>query len=188
MRTRLRNLDLPLLIPILLLVAAGTLTLYSAGRGTTQSTLWLKQSLWNLLGLGAMTYLASVNPRKLFTASMAAYLGGILLLLLVMVMGRRIGGAQRWLVLGGLSFQPSELMKWLALLFVSHRLGSRLPEDLRAAELAGVAALVIFPMLLVIRQPDLAAIALPEGWQGEVLHRGRARPCRYSSSAFAISA
>jgi len=155
MRTRVRHLDLPLLIPILLLVAAGTLTIYSAGRGTSQSSIWLKQSLWNVLGLLAMTYLASLNPRQFFRASMPIYLGGILLLVLVMLVGKRIGGSQRWLVLAGLSFQPSELMKWLTLLFVSHRLGSRPPEDLRASDLAGVAALVVFPMLLVFRQPDL---------------------------------
>ena len=155
MKTRIRHLDLPLLLPILLLVAAGTLTIYSAGRGTAQSGIWLKQSLWNLLGLAAMTYLASVNPRQLFRSSMATYLAGILLLVAVLVVGRRIGGAQRWLVVAGLSFQPSELMKWLTLLFVSHRLGSRPPEDLRPTDLVGIVALVVFPMLLVFRQPDL---------------------------------
>ncbi len=145
MKARVRHLDLPLLIPILLLVAAGTLTIYSAGRGTAQASIWMKQGLWNALGLLAMTYLASLNPRQFFRASMPIYLGGILLLLLVMLLGKRIGGSQRWLVLAGLSFQPSELMKWLTLLFVSHRLGSRPPEDLRAADIAGVVALVVSP-------------------------------------------
>jgi rod shape determining protein RodA len=46
-------------------------------------------------------------------------------------------------------------MKWLALLFVSHRLGTRPPMDVRGKELAGAAALVCFPMLLVLKQPDL---------------------------------
>ena len=48
MRDRLRFLDTGLLLPMVVLVLMGTLTVYSAGRGTSQSTLWLKQALWNL--------------------------------------------------------------------------------------------------------------------------------------------
>ena len=154
-RARLRALDVPLLLPMLLLVLMGTLTLYSAGRGTTQANLWIKQSLWYVMGFTVMAYVAGQNPRHLFRLSLVLYVLGILALIAVFIIGKRIGGAQRWIVLGGLTFQPSELMKWLTLLFVSQRLASRPHEQLTAWELVSTSALVFFPMLLVLKQPDL---------------------------------
>ena len=155
MRKALRTLDLQILLPMALLVLMGTLTLYSAGRGTSQSALWIKQGCWNLLGFAFMAYLGVQTPRRIFRWSLVAYVAGILLLVAVLVVGKKIGGARRWLVIAGQTFQPSELMKWITLLFVSHRLGSRSPEQWRGLELAGVVALVVFPMLLVFKQPDL---------------------------------
>jgi len=155
--SRFRTLDVGLLMPMLLLMFMGTLTIYSAGRGTSQNYLWLKQSLWNLSGLALMAYVGSLNPTRLFRWSAALYVLGLVLLVAVLVphVGRRIGGSQRWLMIAGQTFQPSELMKWITLLFVAHRLGARPPEQLSTLELLGVAALVIFPMLLVFKQPDL---------------------------------
>ncbi|BDU74435.1 rod shape-determining protein RodA [Mesoterricola silvestris] len=155
MRERLRALDTALLWPMVLLVIMGTLTVYSAGRGTVQSTLWAKQTVWNLMGFAVMAFLASLNPKRILRSGFPLYVVGILFLALVLVAGRKIGGSQRWIVLAGLTFQPSELMKWLTLLFVAHRLGTRQPQDLTARDLAGVSALVFFPMLLVLKQPDL---------------------------------
>jgi len=154
-KERLRALDTALLWPMVLLVVMGTLTVYSAGRGTGQASLWAKQSLWNLMGFGVMAFLAGANPKRIFRSGFALYVLGILSLALVLVAGHRIGGSQRWIVLAGLTFQPSELMKWLTLLFVAHRLGTRQPQDLTAWDLAGTSALVFFPMLLVLKQPDL---------------------------------
>ncbi|MDP2875968.1 MAG: FtsW/RodA/SpoVE family cell cycle protein, partial [Holophaga sp.] len=127
-RTRLRTLDMQLLLPMLLLVLMGTLTLYSAGRGTSQATIWIKQSLWYLMGFVALTYVTSQNPRHIFRLSLVLYVLGILALIAVFLIGKKIGGAQRWIVVGGLTLQPSELMKWLTLLFVAQHLGSRPPQ------------------------------------------------------------
>ena len=155
MKERLRALDTALLWPMVLLVVMGTLTVYSAGRGTGQAGLWAKQSLWNLMGFAVMAFLAGINPKRIFRSGFALYVLGILSLALVLVAGHRIGGSQRWIILAGLTFQPSELMKWLTLLFVAHRLGTRQPQDLTGWDLAGTSALVFFPMLLVLKQPDL---------------------------------
>jgi rod shape determining protein RodA len=155
MKDRLRFLDSRLLVPMLVLMIMGTLTVYSAGRGTGQSTLWLKQTLWNLLGFLALVGVAAINPLRTFRSAPLLYLLGLLSLVAVLAVGHRIGGAQRWLTLGSLTWQPSELMKWLTLLFVAHRLGTRPPEEVTARDLAGTAALVLFPMLLVLKQPDL---------------------------------
>ena len=151
----MRALDMRLLVPMILLVLMGTLTVYSAGRGTPQATLWLKQTLWNALGFIAMAMVAAANTRKTFRLGLPLYVLGILSLVAVLAVGHRIGGAQRWIVLAGLTFQPSELMKWLTLLMVAHRLGTRPPHAVGPTELVGVSAMVFFPMLLVLKQPDL---------------------------------
>jgi len=155
MRERFRALDPHLLWVVLALLALGTLTLYSAGRNTTQSAIWLKQSLWNLMGLTLMLLLATTDPRRLFRYSFPAYLLGLVALVAVLLVGRKIGGATRWFVVAGQTFQPSELMKWVTLLYLSHRLGSRPPDTYGRLELFGAVGLVVFPMLLVQRQPDL---------------------------------
>lgn len=155
MRVRLRLLDGWLTLPVLLLVVLGTLTLYSAGRDTLQSGLWLRQTVWNGLGLLGMLLLAGIDHRRVFRNSLPIYLLGLLSLILVLVLGKTIAGSKSWIQIGGISLQPSELVKWLTLLFVAHRLGSRPVEAITIPELIGAAFLVLFPMLLVLKQPDL---------------------------------
>ena len=155
MRESFQALDPRLLWVLLALMALGTLTLYSAGRNTSQSGIWMKQSLWNLLGFTLMVVLAAVDPRRILRFSFPAYILGLVALAAVLVVGKKIGGATRWFVVGGQTFQPSELMKWVTLLYVSYRLGTRAPEAVSRWELVGSAALVVFPMLLIQRQPDL---------------------------------
>jgi len=155
MKERFRALDPRLLWVLLALIALGTLTLFSAGRNTAQSNIWLKQSLWNLLGMALMLALATTDPRRLFRFSFPAYLLGLLALAAVLVVGKKIGGSTRWFVIAGQTFQPSELMKWVTLLYVSHRLGSKPADAVGRLELVGALGLVVCPMLLIQRQPDL---------------------------------
>ncbi|HCZ34149.1 MAG TPA: rod shape-determining protein RodA [Holophagaceae bacterium] len=155
MKDRVRALDPRLLWVILALTVLGTLTLYSAGRNTPQAAIWLKQSLWNLMGMVLMLLLATTDPRRIFRHSFLVYLVGLVALAAVLVVGKKIGGATRWFVVAGQTFQPSELMKWVTLLYVSQRLGSRPPDSVGRLELLGAAGLVAFPMLLIHRQPDL---------------------------------
>ena len=155
MRMRLRALDPVLLWSVLALMALGTLTLYSAGRHTPQSSIWLKQSLWNGLGLALMALLVKLDPRRVFRYSFPAYLVGLVALAAVLVVGKKIGGSTRWFVIAGQTFQPSELMKWVTLLYVSQRLGARPADTVGRWEVLGALGLVVFPMLLIQRQPDL---------------------------------
>lgn len=156
MKISINTLDRRLLLAMGLLTFMGLLTIFSAGRGSaSQGHLWMKQAGWMVMGFIAMVAVAHMNPARLFRTSVIFYALGILGLLAVFAIGKKLGGAQRWIMLGGLTFQPSELMKWLALLFVAHRLGTKPPTDIRTWELFGIAGLVFFPMLLVLKQPDL---------------------------------
>lgn len=144
-----------LLLPIAILVVMGTLTVYSAGRGTSQSSLWLKQSVWNLIGFTIMSIAATINPLRIFRSAFSLYILGIISLIAVLIIGHKISGSQRWIVIGRMTWQPSEIMKWLTLLFVARRLGTKPINEITVWELTGASALVFFPMLLVMRQPDL---------------------------------
>jgi rod shape determining protein RodA len=155
MKERLRFLDSGLLLPMVLLVIMGTLTVYSAGRGTFQSGLWLKQTVWTGMGFLVLAGVAATSPLRIFRSAFPLYVLGILSLAAVLVAGHRIGGAQRWLIIGHMTWQPSELMKWLTLLFVTHRLGTRPVQSVGAWDLVSASSLVFFPMLLVLKQPDL---------------------------------
>lgn len=155
MRASWRALELELAVPVLLLATMGTLTVYSAGRDTSLSHLWIKQILWNILGIAAAVYLAGMDHRRLFRNSLALYVLGIASLLLVLAVGKTVAGSKSWLAIWGVTLQPSEFVKWLTLLFVAHRLGKRQPDQMPSWELVGAVGLVCFPMLLVLRQPDL---------------------------------
>lgn len=155
MKERLRFIDLRMLLPIIILVVMGTLTIYSAGRGTSQSELWLKQSLWNFIGFTLMTTVATINPVRILRSSPTLYILGIISLIMVLTIGHKISGAQRWIAIGNMTWQPSEIMKWLALLFVARHLGSRPLTDITTWNLIRASALVFCPMLLVLKQPDL---------------------------------
>jgi rod shape determining protein RodA len=155
MRFSLRSLDPFLGFAVLALAALGTLTLYSAGRGTVHANLWIKQGVFNLAGAVLMVVLANVDHRRLLRRSLPVYLAALGALVLVLALGKSVAGSRSWLSLGGFSLQPSELAKWAALLFVAHRLGTRPAEEVGNLELLGAAGLVLFPMLLVLKQPDL---------------------------------
>ncbi len=150
-----RNLDPILLFLVLVLTALGTLTLYSAGKGTTHQSLWIRQSVWNGLGLLAMLLFSRFDYRRLAQSSLSIYVAGLLSLIVVLVIGHTVAGSKSWLSLGGVSIQPSEFVKWVALLFVAHRLGTKSPEALTNWDLVGAGGLLFFPMFLVLKQPDL---------------------------------
>ena len=154
-RDRLKSLDRTLLALMGALGILGLLTLYSASRGTAQADLWLKQATFFAFCGLLVLFLSSTDPTRIFKASFGLYVGGLLLLVLVLVAGKKMGGAARWFEFRGVQFQPSELMKWLALLFVAHRLGRDPVEQVRLLDLVAAVLLVLLPMVLVLKQPDL---------------------------------
>lgn len=154
MKERLRGLDPGLLLPLVALMFMGILTLYSAGRGTPLANLWVKQVLYSFIGLAAMVYLAGTSHRRIFQWALPVYGLGIALLVVVLLFGKSIAGTKGWLSIAGFGLQPSELMKWMTLLMVAQRLGSRPFHLLGARDLLEAGLLVLFPMLLVFAQPD----------------------------------
>ena len=138
------------------LVVFGLLTVYSATTvpGAHQG-LWLKQLLWAFLALGAAWIVIAIPFRLFDSLAWPAYAISVVLLVAVLVMGTSVMGAKRWLDLGPLRFQPSEIAKiatvWLlARRFDNPRLDLRKVRDWLLPLL-----LVLVPMALVAKEPDL---------------------------------
>ncbi|WP_297527377.1 rod shape-determining protein RodA [Thiohalobacter sp.] len=158
-RTFLQRLHLDglLLAGLLVLSGIGLVILYSAAG---QSEAILERQLVRLaLAYGALFVVAQIPPSLLFRWSPWLYGAGIGLLVAVLVMGDIGKGAQRWLDLGVVRFQPSEMMKLAVPMMLAWYLAdARLPPDGR--RLLVSAALIAVPTLLIARQPDLGTSLL----------------------------
>ncbi|MEJ2693528.1 MAG: rod shape-determining protein RodA [Candidatus Thiodiazotropha sp.] len=151
------HIDLPLLTSLLMLAACGLVVLYSAG----DQDISLVQRQLIRLGIGflVMTLLAQIHPDHLKRWSPLLYLTGLLMLAAVMLFGEEGKGAQRWLDLGLVRFQPSEMFKVSLPMMIAWFLADkRLPPTLSRLLVAGL--LIRVPVLLIAKQPDLGTALL----------------------------
>ena len=140
------------------LSAIGVLTIYSvtAEQAGTQFPLYLKQAIW--IGVGALAFLAvsRIDYHKLARWSFLLYGFALLLLVVVLFGGKASHGAQRWIALGPLAFQPAEFVKipLLLVLAVYYATQNRRGWWYRVI----VPALITVPgFFLILKQPDLGS-------------------------------
>ena len=151
------HLDLPLLFGILVLAGFGLIALYSAGGG--DANLVLRQALRFAIGFAIMFLIAQIAPTRFVYWAPWLYVASVLLLFLVLAFGETAQGAQRWLRVGPVSFQPSELVKLTVPLMVVYAVSRHgLPPALWRIGLGGF--ITILPVVLVMRQPDLGTALL----------------------------
>jgi len=151
------HLDAYLLFGILLLLMVGLGVVYSASNQTADVV--SSKFLHMLLALTVMLLLAQFPVSVLRFWSPIIYIGGVILLLLVLAVGDIGKGAQRWLDVGFMRFQPSEMMKLATPMMVAWFFSERvLPPGFKILSVA--AALVLVPTLLIAKQPDLGTALL----------------------------
>ena len=138
----------------------GYIALYSAGGGSAKRFAAPKMVRFGF-GLVMMFAVALVSPRILRLLSVPVYLMSITLLALVLRMGHVGKGAERWINLAGMQFQPSEFAKIalvLALATWFHRIGNeRMGNPLR---LIPPAILTLLPVVLVLKEPNLGTATI----------------------------
>ncbi len=101
------------------------------------------------------------------------FLFSIFLLALILVVGPKIGGARRWLVLGPIHFQPSELAKVTFILVTANFLGRSTEEGRGLLAALGSFLVMAVPMALVLREPDLGtSLVFLAVWVGMVFWYG----------------
>ena len=152
----LRDFDWPLLIIVLILCSMGILQIYSATFGTVWRDAWWKQIMWVGAGVLLMWIMSNIDYHTLLGRVPTLYVLSILTLMAVFLVGRQAFGSRRWIpVGGGFHFQVSEFVKLVIVLLVARYLTELKGEQLEARDLWKLGALVGFPMLLIILQPDL---------------------------------
>ncbi|MFH1581795.1 MAG: FtsW/RodA/SpoVE family cell cycle protein, partial [Pseudomonadota bacterium] len=142
----------------------GIVLLYSAvmaGAPGPQKILCIKQLVWYFIGLVAMAVSFLFNYKMLERWAHAIYVICIMLLIVVLFFGSYAGGAKRWLILGPVSIQPSEMVK-IAVIIILARYYSKHANigGLTLRELITPLILTLIPFLLIVNQPDLGTAIL----------------------------
>jgi len=151
------HLDAALLFGLVALSTLGLFVLYSSAGGDEQ--LLVRQIVRLGLAFGSMVIIAQLRPQWMERWTPWLYGIGLLLLLAVLAAGDIGKGAQRWLDLGFVRFQPSEMMKLAVPMMVAWYFSDkRLPPTGWRLVIAG--ALIIVPVMLIAMQPDLGTSLL----------------------------
>ena len=157
MKKYLINIDPVLLGALILLCGIGLVVLYSVTGGEMAAV--ARQSIHFLIGFVALFLLAQIPSKYLSNWSPWLFLGGLALLLVVVAIGYSGKGAQRWLDLGVIRFQPSEMMKILLPMMIAWYFREKpMPPSLRHILVAFI--FIAIPAVLVARQPDLGTALL----------------------------
>jgi len=176
-----RQFDWLLIICWVLLFSAGLVAIYSATLGPVSQFLptyiqgnFLNQIAWIGISIIALAAIQFTNPRTFQQISYALYVICIILAIATVIWGTEAGGARRWLVIGGLRFQISEMLKLATILAVANYLTSR--RDISAEHIGSAlvaVVLMVIPAIIIILQNDtgtalvlLALIPVMLFWSG----------------------
>ena len=150
------RIDLPLAVALVILAAIGLTVLYSASNLDTGTV--VGQAARFLIGAALLLAVSRIPPSLLRAWTPWFYMLGVLLLVVVQVLGEG-QGASRWLDIGVIRFQPSEIMKLAMPMMVAWYLHPR-PLPPRWRDIFAVGMLLAVPVLLVVIQPDLGTALL----------------------------
>jgi cell division protein FtsW len=168
-----RPVDRWLVLLTLLLVAVGMVWIYSASaikasQHHAAATAFLtRQLMGGAIGLTVMMALSQLDltplqdhPKPL----QASYLIIVAMLVAVLIIGPKVNGAHRWIRLGPMSLQPSELFKPISVLIaaawmIHHRAAWRNPQE-ALPKLLSLGGIMLVPLALILREPDFGSTFL----------------------------
>jgi rod shape determining protein RodA len=152
-----KHLDRYLLTLVAILLVIGLVTLYSAAGASLER---VAAQIANISAALVLMWIAANVPlHYLSRIALPLYVLGLVLLIAVAVFGEIVNGARRWLDLGFTRIQPSELMKIAVPLMLAWYF-DRYEAVLKMRDFAVGALLVLVPVLLIVRQPDLGTALL----------------------------
>jgi len=158
-RRLVQNFDWLMLFTAFLISVIGLMTIYSATRQplmeVSQSPLFMKQAIWLMIGLGGLIVIMSFDYIWLSRFSVFFYVAGLILLFFVLISGKTGMGAQRWLTLGPLSFQPSEFFKLIFIIMIANYYSFSDKMIGISSLIKTFFVLVFLPFGLLFKQPDL---------------------------------
>jgi rod shape determining protein RodA len=162
----IRRMEWSQVLAVAALLTIGIFFIFSAsyrGEDLPASSFFEKQIVWILVGAGFFLMLMLFDYRRFRDAAWWLYVVALVLLVLVLVMGKKVYGAYRWLSLFGVQVQPSEFGK-LATMLALARFLSRPGRDMQNPRVVVQTLLIIaVPFVLILKEPDLgtAAVLVP---------------------------
>jgi rod shape determining protein RodA len=181
-------LNWPLILVLLGLGFVGYLVLYSAGGGSHDPWAW-RHGMRLAFGLTVMLAVALTDIRFWFRWAYAFYALAFVMLLGVEILGEINKGAQRWIDLGVIQLQPSELMKvGLVLCLARYFHGAYLDEVKRLSFLATPLVCIALPAVLVLKQPDLGTSIMLLGIGAALLFLAGVRLWKFGLAIGAVAA
>lgn len=148
---KLRHYDFKLLILVIALAVIGIITI-----GSAEPSLQTRQIAGFVIGLFLMLVISLFDYSVLLKLNWLMYIGNVVLLVLVIVMGEEAKGAQRWIKIAGIQFQPSELAKLLIILFFAQFIYKHQQQLNTFKYISLCVILFAVPAVLVYNQPDLS--------------------------------
>ena len=142
----------------------GLMTLYSAvasGSPSPHKLMHMKQLIWYGFGLCVMVLSFMINYKILDRWALVIYFTCMSLLVSVLLFGKYVGGARRWLEMGPISIQPSELVKVAVIIILARYYSKHVNTGgFTLRELVKPLIFTIIPFLLIVKQPDLGTAML----------------------------
>lgn len=148
---KIRHYDFKLVFLVIMLALIGIIAV-----GSAETSLQNRQIAGFAFGVFLMVVLSLFDYSILLKLYWLMYVFNIVLLILVIVMGEDAGGAQRWVKIAGIQFQPSELAKILIILFFAQFIFKHQEQFNTFKYIILCCGLFAVPALLVFKQPDLS--------------------------------
>ena len=149
-----KNYNFRLILYVLALNFIGLLVINSASG--QDSGLVQRQAMGIVLGLVIAVAISLIPYQKILTYSWGIYAGCIVILVAVLLFGRNVNGATRWIEVAGIQFQPSEFVKHGMIVFSSWFLAKNRETLNSVKTLAIIAAVFAVPMALILEEPNLS--------------------------------
>jgi rod shape determining protein RodA len=166
--------DYRILLPVLGLLAFGIVSVYSATFDARVPEIFYRQLVFAAVGMVVLLVLAFLPFRMLQFISYPAYILSIILLVAVLLIGKTVSGSTSWFSFGAFRLQPSEITKITTALALATYL-ARTDVSLRSIKCFLIAsAIVLFPVALIMLQPDMGTAVVYLGMFFPVLYWGGA--------------
>lgn len=168
----IKNIDWIMVACIVPLVLAGLVTMSSFSESTSY---FIRQGTWIIISFTAFFLLSAIDAQifKNTRTLIWMFLGGVVVLLLLFVLGHTAKGATSWLSFGGFSLQPADPMKLILILVLAKYLSRRHIEIANVKHIFITGAYFFIPFMLVFLQPDLgSSLIFGAIWFGVMLVSG----------------
>jgi rod shape determining protein RodA len=148
----LSNFHWTLLITVFFILSIGIINLYSA---TSESGIYVKQIYWIIFGIITMSIMLTFDYITLEKYAYAIYGISILLLIFAIIFGKVYSGAQRWIHIGPISIQPSEITKLSLIIALAKYFNKDKNIEYSSKNLFIPLIITSIPFIIVAKQPDL---------------------------------